>query len=239
MACRLEFPASPSSRPSSEPQSISPSSSTNNAMENDFNHTKIEETTDLRGNGLYSTAEARSGDELVRINSPLIAIPEAEVLETVCYQCFTDSSHTSLKKCAGCSVASYCSKSCQRNSWTLIHKLECQVLRDISKKQKGQPLVTAVRATMQILLKNKNTIERNRADRSWQEDRLVGHVIKMKEKDHARYDGLLLQSIAAKEFSKVEADMDSVLNLFARVCRLFYCPSTQSTLFTPNIEIHI
>lgn len=187
-------------------------------MENNFNHTKVERTTDLRGNGLYSTTDAISGDELIRIRSPLVAIPEAQVLEKVCYHCFApaETSLSELKKCAGCMVVFYCSQSCQRASWRLIHKLECPMLSDVSKKQKDEPLVTAVRAIMQILLKNKDKIEKYSQDNSWQEVGLVCHETEIREKDPSRYDGLLLQCMAAKEFSKVEADLEPVVSLFAR-----------------------
>lgn len=189
----------------------------------DFNHTEVKKTPDGRGNGLFSKIQAKPGDELVRINSPLVAIPDSEALATVCYQCFLDSSVVDLKKCTGCNIASYCSKACQRDSWRLIHKLECHILKEaqsdgnIVNQDKEISLPTQARAALQILVKNKHIIEKYPKDKSWQQVDLVNNLTEIKAKNPRRYEEALWQCIAVKRYSKVEVEMDDLVLLLARV----------------------
>lgn len=192
-------------------------------MANDFNNTEVKDTSDGRGNGLFSKVQAEPGEELMRINSPLVAIPDSEALETVCYQCFLDSSLADLKKCTGCNNVSYCSKPCQRDSWKLIHKLECKQLKDaqrgrnIINRLKERCLPTQARAAIQILLKNKNMIEKHPEDKSWQQVGLVDHFAEIKAKDPKRLEAAMMECLAAKEYSNVEVEINALLLLFFRV----------------------
>ncbi|KLO07114.1 hypothetical protein SCHPADRAFT_894918 [Schizopora paradoxa] len=48
-----------------------------------------------------------------------------------CDNCFRFDERANFKKCAGCGMAHYCSRDCQRRAWKERgHKVECQVLKD-------------------------------------------------------------------------------------------------------------
>ena len=44
---------------------------------------------------------------------------------------FISASSCTVMKCMGCKADGYCSKTCQKKAWKLVHKYECPNLKDI------------------------------------------------------------------------------------------------------------
>jgi len=86
------------------------------------------------GTGLFSSSKIAAGEEIFRVENPIVNCGETSMLESTCDFCFfnaTSSIHPSgrfataadtptlVSKCAGCKVVSYCSKVSQRSSRTM------------------------------------------------------------------------------------------------------------------------
>jgi hypothetical protein len=176
----------------------------------DFNHSKVVKDPVL-GNGLAAGKDLTAGELIIKISEPFLIVVEKDALEKVCSYCLIESETSSLKRCTGCKVVRYCTPTCQKGDWKLIHKNECSLLQ----KLPGIP-PTPVRALYQALLRYlRPSFELDSGSAG-----LVHHVQDLK-KDRKRWDEIVLQSKGALEFSKTPADkMDMVTRLLCIVSHL-------------------
>ncbi|TVY75703.1 SET domain and MYND-type zinc finger protein, partial [Lachnellula suecica] len=169
----------------------------------DFNYSKIVKDPVL-GNGLAASKDLNAGEPIVKISEPFLIVVEKDALEKVCSYCLVESDISSLKRCTGCKVVRYCTPTCQKADWKLIHKNECSLLQ----KLPGIP-PTPVRALYQTLLR----YMRPSYELDARSAGLEHHVQDLK-KSSKRWDEIVLQSKGALEFSKTPADkMDTVTRL--------------------------
>ena len=60
---------------------------------------------------------------------------------------------TTLRKCKQCKVVQYCSESCQKEHWMMVHKQQCMLLASV--KANGSDGLPALRAPDDTLMKMK------------------------------------------------------------------------------------
>jgi len=158
------------------------------------------------GNALAASENFEPGDVAISIPEPFLIVVEQGALDRVCSYCLIEKDLSTLKKCTGCKIVRYCSTTCQKADWKLIHQKECAIL----KRLPGVP-PTPVRALIQLLLRHQYG---QGLDPQWAglESHTDGF---MKGK---RFDGLLLQAKGAVEFSGSPQDrMEIAINLLCRV----------------------
>ena len=69
------------------------------------------------------------GEEVFR-DQPFSYVVKLECRSTVCDFCLQKcKSGKSLKNCSGCKIVYYCNPSCQKNSWSSHHQVECAYLK--------------------------------------------------------------------------------------------------------------
>ncbi|CAG8976284.1 hypothetical protein HYALB_00011769 [Hymenoscyphus albidus] len=165
------------------------------------NHTHPIQTPHL-GNGLAASKPLDPGDLIVQIPSPYLLVVEKEALDRVCSYCLHETPLSSLKRCSSCKIVRYCTPTCQKEDWKLIHKRECGVLAKL-------PAVppTAVRALFQYLVRygGEGLDERSEGLEShWEEFK----------RDQKRWDEIVLQARGAVAFSRTkESKMEMVTRL--------------------------
>ncbi|EPE36391.1 SET [Glarea lozoyensis ATCC 20868] len=155
-----------------------------------LNHTKrIKDP--LLGHGLVSTEALEPGDRIIQIKDPYLIVVEKDALDRVCSYCLAENDISALKRCTGCKIVRYCSSTCQKSDWKLIHKSECPVLG----KLPGLP-PTPVRALYQALVRYSKSGDLDERSKG-----LESHIDELK-KDQRRWEDMFLQARAAVEFSK-------------------------------------
>ena len=173
----------------------------------DFNHSDTVKDPVL-GNGLAASKDLSAGEPIIKISEPFLIVVEKDALEKVCSFCLIESDASSLKRCTVCKVVRYCTPTCQKADWKLIHKNECSLLQRLP----GIP-PTPVRALYQALLR----YVRPTFELDFRSASLEHHVQDLK-KDRKRWDEIVLQAKGALEFSKTPADkMDMVTRLLCTV----------------------
>lgn len=92
----------------------------------------------LGGRGLFATKNHASGDVLISLDRPLIAVLDNARIEDTCSWCFSWTELPVLSGagvnqapkvnwCTGCKKVKYCSKRCQSQAWKTEHKRECKI----------------------------------------------------------------------------------------------------------------
>ncbi|KAK6541000.1 hypothetical protein TWF694_008381 [Orbilia ellipsospora] len=112
------------------------------------------------GRFIHASTLVSAGSEIIRVEDPLICIPDEAHLDNCCHYCMSEESSTGtesvyqayklpvkLSYCLGCRVVKYCSKACQTADWKRKnHKYEC----DIYKAQYPRILPTPARAMLRM-----------------------------------------------------------------------------------------
>ena len=80
------------------------------------------DVSDLGGDGHFAFKDISPGEVILRVNNPLVAVPNTSKLSETCSTCFLwepgaemyragyDRENMKLKACSGCKVAKYCGK---------------------------------------------------------------------------------------------------------------------------------
>lgn len=111
----------------------------------------------LGGRGLFATKPCQTGDVLLSLDRPLIAVLDKPRIEDTCSWCFSwtelpvlsgagINQATKVNWCTGCKKVKYCSKQCQSRAWRAVHKREC---KDLSKESELIP--STVHAVIQMM----------------------------------------------------------------------------------------
>jgi len=99
---------------------------------------------ELKESGSLSKAEkwwdkAQQADQRqAKIFGPLVSDGKAEASKIMfmkalmkCHHCNSLADHNAkLLQCAGCNIARYCSRECQKAAWKSGHKMSCREMRD-------------------------------------------------------------------------------------------------------------
>lgn len=150
----------------------------------------------------YCSAACRTAD-WDAVHRHECAVYRDKLQDTQCRECGVASA--ALKKCVGCKVVSYCSKSCQEKAWKGGHKKECRALKGSELTRRVIP--TVVRGAMRILYGE---------ERAWME--LVDHRKEMAKSDAEKLQNLALQARAAVEFAGT--GMESMVVAMDALCRV-------------------
>ncbi|KAF2196568.1 SET domain-containing protein [Delitschia confertaspora ATCC 74209] len=108
------------------------------------------------GDGLFASRGFEAGTEISSLERPLIAALSQHCYDDTCANCLmrtmddvyiSDGEQKKVAACTGCRYFRYCSKTCQKDAWRRIHKLECKRLAGA-----GRMFGPAMVATMEVLL---------------------------------------------------------------------------------------
>ncbi|CAK7270131.1 hypothetical protein SEPCBS57363_003948 [Sporothrix epigloea] len=119
-----------------------------------------------RGRGLFAKRRFEPGEEIAVFSEPMVVLPAEPNAKDTCSYCL-DPYSESLKLCAACRAAAYCTPACQRKHWGTIHKFECKLLKADSASSAtrsangatSQPLPAALRALKQLILQCLNSAD--------------------------------------------------------------------------------
>ncbi|KAJ5105569.1 hypothetical protein NUU61_002916 [Penicillium alfredii] len=159
---------------------------------------------DGMGKGLFASTDIKTGEDVVYIKVPFVAVLDKPRLDDTCSGCFGKKqleSETDLKACTGCRVVKYCDRACQSKDWKFAHSLECPIFQ----KVKPMVLPNNARAILRMVLRT------GRNKYSTQElDVFSGLETHMQqiEQSQAQLDRVTLTARAIKNYS--ETDMNEV-----------------------------
>ncbi|KAJ8603900.1 hypothetical protein MRB53_042035 [Persea americana] len=114
----------------------------------------------VAGQGLFSVQNVQLGARLFEIARPAVSVLDSSLVESSCSNCFAhaqmfgvddDGVAPVLKTCMGCKTLRFCSKECQKQAWTMWHKVECKLLGILTSRTK-QVLPNAARAVLRMLM---------------------------------------------------------------------------------------
>ncbi|KAJ5604821.1 Zinc finger MYND-type [Penicillium lagena] len=102
------------------------------------------------GNGLFATGDINTGENVLHVKSPFVAVLDTPRLEDTCSACFGRrqlDGVTELKGCTGCRVVKYCDRTCQAKDWKFAHSIECSIFQT----QKPKILPNNARAILRMV----------------------------------------------------------------------------------------
>ncbi|KAI9036710.1 S-adenosylmethionine-dependent methyltransferase [Aspergillus affinis] len=106
------------------------------------------------GKGLFASTSLKTGEDVLSIQNPFVAVLETPRLDDTCSGCFgkrqLENVDAALKACTGCQVVKYCDRTCQSKDWKAAHSLECSIYQ----KLKPRVLPINARAVLRIVLRS-------------------------------------------------------------------------------------
>ncbi|KAH8432153.1 S-adenosylmethionine-dependent methyltransferase [Aspergillus melleus] len=106
------------------------------------------------GKGLFASTNLKTGEDVLSIQNPFVAVLETPRLDDTCSGCFgkrqLENADATLKACTGCQVVEYCDRTCQSKDWKAAHSLECSIYQ----KLKPRVLPINARAILRIVLRS-------------------------------------------------------------------------------------
>ncbi|OTA97937.1 hypothetical protein M434DRAFT_391545 [Hypoxylon sp. CO27-5] len=196
--------------------------------------------TDRRGRSVIATQTFGPGATIAVItgtdkDNPSVAIPDSPHLADTCHYCLAVNSNSNsnsnaptsqrtirVRACTGCKTAHYCSTTCQKADWGLVHgKGECKTFKRVRAGLESQSLTenwstgtlpTPIRALIQILL---------RPEMLAAADELEGHF----ERERTQASGgteqaMIFQARAALHYMGREESHDSIMEAIEVLCQL-------------------
>ncbi|KAK0511217.1 hypothetical protein JMJ35_006769 [Cladonia borealis] len=189
------------------------------------------------GNGLFTIKAIDAGEEVLRIERPLVAVLNQKHLTRACEWCFIwvsegeGEAKTKLRACQGCRIVRYCSKTCQSSSWQHHHRHECKIF----KKLYPNVLPNTVRILLQILQRRKS---KSLPNTEWQALlNLQSHIDDFRSSSTKNADGLTtyqtieLMSQALQAYSTTEEEPLSLLQSLTATTLI-----NALTLTTPHFD---
>ncbi|OJJ31158.1 hypothetical protein ASPWEDRAFT_176257 [Aspergillus wentii DTO 134E9] len=153
------------------------------------------------GTGIFASADIGSGQDVLNVQSPFVAVLDTPRLEDTCSGCF-GKRHlevpVDLKACTGCQVTKYCDRTCQAKDWKFAHSLECPIYQ----KLKPRILPNNARAILRMVLRS------GRRKYAAQEldlfVRLETHVREILDQNMKQWERIALSAKAVKAYSGTE-----------------------------------
>lgn len=160
-----------------------------------------------RGRSLQAARPFNPGELIAHFTAPSIVLPDSPSLHSTCSHCLRTD--LPVRACTGCRSTHYCSISCQKSDWSLVHKAECKVFKRVAAE--GHDLLpTPVRALVQLLL---------RGDMKALLGDMAGHEAELR-RNRAEWRDMELQAMAALHYLEPEATprrMGEALTLLCKV----------------------
>lgn len=151
------------------------------------------------GTGLFASSDIATGQDVLYIKVPFVAVLDTARLEDTCSGCFGkkqfENDQIELKGCTGCQVVRYCDKACQAKDWKFAHSLECPIFR----KLRPRILPNNARAVLRMVLR----YGRQKYD---EQDlaiffQLETHIQEIRERNEDQWNRISLSAKAIKEYS--------------------------------------
>ncbi|KAL2857660.1 SET and MYND domain protein [Aspergillus pseudodeflectus] len=172
------------------------------------------------GRGLFAVADFDTGDDLLHIQTPFLAVLNTERLGDTCAGCFgkrqfeKTSQEIQLRYCSGCQIPKYCDRTCQVKDWHLGHRFECSIFKAL----KPRVLPTNARAVLRIILR---LAAPARSAYSSKElsllDQLESHIDEIRDKNTASWERITLSAMAVKHYSGTDMELEEILELSAKL----------------------
>ncbi|PLB48078.1 SET domain-containing protein [Aspergillus steynii IBT 23096] len=167
------------------------------------------------GKGLFASASLKTGDDVLTIQTPFVAVLEKPRLDDTCSGCFgkrqLGNVDAALKACTKCQVVKYCDRICQSKDWKAGHSLECPVY------QKLRPRVLPInaRAVLRIVLRSqRQKCTPQELDLFLQ---LETHVQDIERENPAQLERIGLSSKAVKVYSETDVKEETISAFGARL----------------------
>ncbi|KKK12381.1 hypothetical protein P175DRAFT_0467687 [Aspergillus ochraceoroseus IBT 24754] len=160
------------------------------------------------GRGLFASADVNSGDDILHIQSPFVAVLDTQRLEDTCSGCFgrkqLEDEAISLRGCTGCQVVKYCDRTCQAKDWKSGHSLECSIFQKLTPRV----LPNNARAVLRMVLRS------GRKKYTSQESdlfvQLETHIREIRDENPAQWERIALSSKAVKAYSGTDMEEETI-----------------------------
>ena len=167
------------------------------------------------GTGLFASSDIRTGEDVVKVSSPFVAVLDTPRLEDTCSGCFGKrqvfSDVMDLKACTGCQVVKYCDKTCQAKDWKFAHSLECNIFQ----KLKPNILPSNARAMLRMVLR----VGRQKYNK--QEFgyfvKLETHIRDISARNPEQWERVSVSAQAVKVYSESDLQMELIAAFGAKV----------------------
>lgn len=180
-------------------------------------------TSTLGGHGLKASKDIEARDLIFQVRRPLIVALDTPRLNDTCYHCYRtlhgalvadNGSENALKRCSGCKTVRYCSNKCAQIAWGQYHKHECKAFARLQPRV----LPSNVRGVVRLLvLQQVGRIDQ----KEWQDFMdLESHLEHFVTAGGETLENLMLMAKAAHAYSQTDLAEQTVLNIFARVCKI-------------------
>ncbi|KAL3489722.1 SET and MYND domain protein [Aspergillus germanicus] len=172
------------------------------------------------GRGLFASADFDTGDDILHIQTPFLAILNTKKLDSTCAGCFgkrylgKTPEEIQLRYCSSCQVPKYCDKTCQIKDWHLGHRFECSVFKAL----KPRVLPTNARAVLRIILR---LAAPARSAYSPKElsllHELESHSDEIRDKNPASWERITLSAMAVKHYSGTNMELEEIVKISAKL----------------------
>ncbi|KAL2815376.1 SET and MYND domain protein [Aspergillus granulosus] len=177
------------------------------------------EITPRIGRGLFATASFDTGDDVLHIDSPFLAVLETDRLDDTCAGCFGTRyfekvGDVKLRSCSACQVPKYCDKTCQIKDWNLGHRLECAIFKAL----KPRILPINARAVLRVLLRMSAPPKfAYSPEELGLFHQLESHIDQIRDQNAPAWERITLSSMAVKHYSGTNIELEKILEFSAKL----------------------
>ncbi|PYH89663.1 SET and MYND domain protein [Aspergillus ellipticus CBS 707.79] len=154
------------------------------------------------GRGLFASTDIATGENVLHIPTPFVAVLDKPRLEDTCSGCFgkrhLGNDENTLKGCRGCHVVKYCDKICQAKDWKFAHSLECGIYQQL----KPRILPINARAVLRMILRSGR--RKYAAEDLEMFLDLETHIKEIREESETQWQRISLCAKAVKTYSGTE-----------------------------------
>ncbi|KAL4888946.1 hypothetical protein BDV59DRAFT_187581 [Aspergillus ambiguus] len=176
--------------------------------------TKPDQASDGLGNGLFATQRINTGEDVLHIPSPFVAVLETQRLTDTCSGCFGKrqlENETETKACTGCQVVRYCDKTCQSKDWKAGHSLECSIF------SKLQPRVLPVNARAVLRIVQRSARHKYTPEELDLFAQLETHEQDIRHENGPQWERITLSAKAVKAYSRADMSEDMISAIGAKL----------------------
>ncbi|KAE8351068.1 hypothetical protein BDV28DRAFT_26460 [Aspergillus coremiiformis] len=167
------------------------------------------------GRGLFaSTSTIHTGEDVLHVTSPFVAVLETDRLEDTCSGCFGKGllRHCALLKgCSGCKVVKYCNTTCQKADWKFAHAQECSIFQSL------RPRILPINARALLRIVVRCARQKYAAEELDLFSRLETHVREIRDQNPAQWERIVLTSKAVKTYSGTDLTEELISAFGARL----------------------
>lgn len=167
------------------------------------------------GTGLFASSDIRTGEDVVKISSPFVAVLDTPRLEDTCSGCFGKkqlvSDQVDLKACTGCQVVKYCDKTCQAKDWKFAHSLECKIFQKLTPNILPSNARAMLRMVQRMGRQKYNKLE------SGYFMKLETHITDMNSRNPQQWERISVSAQAVKVYSESDLQVELIAAFGAKV----------------------